>query len=63
MKFTIALAIAALTTSTIAADCSTLRPIYSQCGGVQYTGCGTCANNAICTYVNAYYSQCYPKPN
>ncbi|KAK6527017.1 hypothetical protein TWF281_010213 [Arthrobotrys megalospora] len=57
MKFTIVFAAAALA-STAAA----LQPVYAQCGGAQYTGGKQCVSTAVCTYINAYYSQCYPKP-
>ncbi|KAK6349101.1 hypothetical protein TWF730_009860 [Orbilia blumenaviensis] len=57
MQFSVVFAVAALA-STVAA----LRPVYSQCGGLYYTGETQCVNTAQCTYVNAYYSQCYPKP-
>ncbi|KAK6508412.1 hypothetical protein TWF506_010505 [Arthrobotrys conoides] len=60
MKFTIALAIAALA-STAAATCSP-KPVYAQCGGAVYTGCKQCVSTATCTFINDYYSQCYPKP-
>ncbi|KAK6333249.1 hypothetical protein TWF718_011070 [Orbilia javanica] len=63
MKFSLSIAVAALA-SVVAAtgSCTSLRPVYSQCGGVQYTGCTQCVTTATCTFINDYYSQCYPKP-
>ncbi|RVD86372.1 uncharacterized protein DFL_004651 [Arthrobotrys flagrans] len=69
MKFTIAFVAAALASVVAAtgnvADCqgtANLRPVYAQCDGLQYGGCNKCVPTATCTYVNDYYSQCYPKP-
>lgn len=31
---------------------------YSQCGGIGWTGSGTCAAGYTCTVLNAYYYQC-----
>ncbi|KAL2151624.1 hypothetical protein VTH82DRAFT_6722 [Thermothelomyces myriococcoides] len=33
-------------------------PQYGQCGGINYTGCTTCAAPFECTFSNEYYSQC-----
>jgi len=33
-------------------------PEYSQCGGIGWTGTGTCVSGTTCTVLNAYYSQC-----
>jgi len=33
--------------------------LYGQCGGIGYTGPTTCSSG-VCTYSNAYYSQCLP---
>ncbi|TGO58471.1 hypothetical protein BELL_1289g00010 [Botrytis elliptica] len=33
---------------------------YAQCGGTGWTGSTTCASGYVCTYGNAYYSQCLP---
>ncbi|KZV70711.1 glycoside hydrolase family 27 protein [Peniophora sp. CONT] len=33
---------------------------YSQCGGTGWTGATTCVSGYVCTYSNAYYSQCIP---
>lgn len=35
--------------------------LYSQCGGQSWTG-STCCINSLCTFVNAYYSQCLVSP-
>ncbi|KDQ55160.1 glycoside hydrolase family 5 protein [Jaapia argillacea MUCL 33604] len=34
--------------------------LYGQCGGTGWTGATTCVAGAVCTYSNAYYSQCLP---
>jgi hypothetical protein len=34
--------------------------LYGQCGGATWTGPTTCQAPAVCTYNNAYYSQCLP---
>ncbi|KDQ55158.1 glycoside hydrolase family 5 protein [Jaapia argillacea MUCL 33604] len=34
--------------------------LYGQCGGLNWTGATTCVAGAVCTYSNAYYSQCLP---
>jgi len=31
---------------------------WSQCGGIGWTGSGTCVTGTTCTYSTAYYSQC-----
>ncbi|KAJ7485859.1 cellulase [Mycena latifolia] len=31
---------------------------YSQCGGINWTGSGTCVSGTTCTVLNPYYSQC-----
>lgn len=33
---------------------------YAQCGGTGWTGSTACASGYVCTYANAYYSQCLP---
>ncbi|TAQ86943.1 hypothetical protein B7494_g4741 [Chlorociboria aeruginascens] len=37
--------------------------LYGQCGGQGWTGAITCVSGAVCTYSNAYYSQCLPGTN
>ncbi|KAG6810790.1 hypothetical protein H0H92_010328 [Tricholoma furcatifolium] len=34
--------------------------VYGQCGGINWTGATTCVSGSVCTYQNAYYSQCLP---
>ncbi|KAF9226354.1 glycoside hydrolase family 5 protein, cellulose binding module 1 [Gyrodon lividus] len=34
--------------------------LYAQCGGKGWIGATTCVSGAVCTYGNAYYSQCLP---
>lgn len=34
--------------------------LYSQCGGIGWTGATTCVSGAVCTVSNDYYSQCLP---
>jgi endoglucanase len=36
------------------------QPLYAQCGGQGWTGTTTCVSGAVCTFQNAYYSQCLP---
>ena len=33
---------------------------WGQCGGITWTGSGTCVAGTTCTYSNPYYSQCLP---
>ncbi|TGO60409.1 hypothetical protein BOTNAR_0146g00220 [Botryotinia narcissicola] len=33
---------------------------YAQCGGTGWTGSTSCVSGYVCTYTNAYYSQCLP---
>ncbi|KAF8184550.1 CEL4a mannanase [Mycena galopus ATCC 62051] len=35
-------------------------PIFGQCGGENWTGPVTCATGSVCTFQNAFYSQCLP---
>lgn len=35
-------------------------PEWGQCGGIGWTGPTTCVAGTVCTYSNAYYSQCLP---
>lgn len=57
------------TTTTTTATTTTEQPTttpptgcqatkYSQCGGIGWTGCTTCASGSTCTRVNDYFSQC-----
>ena len=39
---------------------SACRVVYSQCGGIGWTGPTTCCLGSICTFNNQYYSQCLP---
>ncbi|EPS35741.1 hypothetical protein H072_10807 [Dactylellina haptotyla CBS 200.50] len=50
--------------ATLVAVVSATNPanVYGQCGGLNWTGAKSCVSTATCTYINAYYSQCYPKP-
>ncbi|KAL2194510.1 carbohydrate-binding module family 1 protein [Corynascus similis CBS 632.67] len=43
-------------TSTTSSGCTV--PQWAQCGGINYTGCTTCAAGFKCTVSNEYYSQC-----
>ncbi|KAH0590484.1 hypothetical protein H2248_000632 [Termitomyces sp. 'cryptogamus'] len=36
------------------------QPLYTQCGGINWTGATTCVSGAVCTVLNPYYSQCIP---
>lgn len=44
-------------TSTTLTSGGTL-PKWSQCGGIGWSGSGTCVAGSTCTYSSAYYSQC-----
>lgn len=48
------------TTTTSSAATGTGTPVaeYGQCGGANWTGSTTCVSPYVCTYENAYYSQC-----
>ncbi|KAF8181809.1 hypothetical protein BJ912DRAFT_605219 [Pholiota molesta] len=39
---------------------SAQSPIWGQCGGTGWTGATTCVSGSVCTFSNAYYSQCLP---
>ncbi|PSR72511.1 hypothetical protein PHLCEN_2v11611 [Hermanssonia centrifuga] len=34
--------------------------VWGQCGGTGYSGSTVCDAGSVCTYSNAYYSQCLP---
>ena len=34
--------------------------VYSQCGGIGWTGPTTCCSGSNCIFSNSYYSQCLP---
>ncbi|TGO17212.1 hypothetical protein BTUL_0019g00010 [Botrytis tulipae] len=34
---------------------------YAQCGGTSWSGSTSCVSDYVCTYANAYYSQCLPE--
>ncbi|KAF8666681.1 Alpha galactosidase A [Rhizoctonia solani] len=36
------------------------QPLYTQCGGIGWTGGTTCISGAVCIKYNDYYSQCVP---
>ncbi|KAG8991028.1 hypothetical protein FRB94_012886 [Tulasnella sp. JGI-2019a] len=48
----------ATTTSTSSASTTSLAAGYAQCGGSSWTGPTTCVSGFVCTYQNAFYSQC-----
>ncbi|KAG8981654.1 Endoglucanase EG-II [Tulasnella sp. JGI-2019a] len=56
MKYIITSAAALVWTATTVVAQSAL---YGQCGGIGWTGSTTCSSG-VCTYSNAYYSQCLP---
>ncbi|KAH7384716.1 endo-1,4-beta-xylanase [Cadophora sp. MPI-SDFR-AT-0126] len=49
-----------ITSTSPAATGGASSPIYGQCGGQSWNGPFTCAVGSICTYNNAWYSQCIP---
>lgn len=54
---------AALSITALAApveERQTCASVYGQCGGTSWTGATCCASGSVCTYGNAYYSQCLP---
>ncbi|KAK6354617.1 hypothetical protein TWF696_003758 [Orbilia brochopaga] len=46
------------TTTTAGGSGGCTVALYGQCGGINYTGCTTCASGSTCKYSNDYYSQC-----
>jgi xyloglucan-specific endo-beta-1,4-glucanase len=46
------------TPTTTATGGSGTIPIYSQCGGIGWSGSGSCVAGLTCTELNSYYSQC-----
>ncbi|KAI5481074.1 Carbohydrate-Binding Module Family 1 protein, cellulose binding protein [Pseudohyphozyma bogoriensis] len=54
------------TSSSAAASASCANAVYGtgfaygQCGGIGYSGATCCPSGYVCTYSNAYYSQCIP---
>jgi xyloglucan-specific endo-beta-1,4-glucanase len=46
------------TPTTTATGGSGTIPIYYQCGGINWTGSGSCAAGLTCTVLNPYYYQC-----
>jgi xyloglucan-specific endo-beta-1,4-glucanase len=63
-KATSTTAVKTTSTSTVAATTTTAASSggsiakYFQCGGIGWTGSGTCVSGTTCTAQNAYYSQC-----
>ena len=49
---------ATVTTSSSASTGTGVAAEYGQCGGEGWTGPTVCASPYVCTYSNAYYSQC-----
>ncbi|KAH6843259.1 carbohydrate-binding module family 1 protein [Chaetomium sp. MPI-CAGE-AT-0009] len=47
---------AAPATSTTSSGCTAAQ--WAQCGGINFTGCTTCAAPYTCKFSNEYYSQC-----
>jgi len=45
------------TTGSVA-QADSCSALYGQCGGTGWTGATCCAAGSVCTYSNAYYSQC-----
>ncbi|KAG9023911.1 hypothetical protein FRB95_012317, partial [Tulasnella sp. JGI-2019a] len=46
------------TTTTSVAPSTSTAAHYGQCGGIGWTGATVCASPFVCTYSNAYFSQC-----
>ncbi|KAL2168391.1 hypothetical protein VTG60DRAFT_7304 [Thermothelomyces hinnuleus] len=46
-------------TSTTAGSGGCIAAQWAQCGGINFTGCTTCASPYKCNFINDYYSQCY----
>ena len=44
----------------ISSSSGTELPLYSQCGGLQWTASKNCGSKAKCVMQNVYYSQCVP---
>ncbi|KAL7276594.1 hypothetical protein RUND412_000397 [Rhizina undulata] len=42
------------------ANAQTTQSLYSQCGGINWTGSTTCVSGSVCTVINSYYYQCIP---
>lgn len=47
---------AAATSSAGSGACAAVK--YSQCGGIGFSGCTSCASGSTCSVTNDYYSQC-----
>ncbi|KAH8103480.1 hypothetical protein BXZ70DRAFT_889104 [Cristinia sonorae] len=52
-----------LLTATFVAVVSAQQSVWSQCGGIGWTGATLCASGTTCTILNDYYSQCIPSTN
>ncbi|KAG9034570.1 hypothetical protein FRB95_013023 [Tulasnella sp. JGI-2019a] len=52
--------VAALVALSLAISASAQSAEWGQCGGIGWTGPTTCVSGTVCTYSNAYYSQCLP---
>ncbi|KAF8186343.1 hypothetical protein BJ912DRAFT_971451 [Pholiota molesta] len=50
--------IAVALTLALIGQASAQSPAWGQCGGQGWTGATTCVSGWVCTYSNAYYSQC-----
>ncbi|KAG8627485.1 hypothetical protein KVT40_004968 [Elsinoe batatas] len=50
----------ALASAALFAAGATAIPVYGQCGGIGWTGTGTCDSGTVCNKINDYYSQCLP---
>ncbi|POY75491.1 putative Cellulose 1,4-beta-cellobiosidase (non-reducing end) [Rhodotorula taiwanensis] len=46
--------------ATPSAGCSGIQTGYGQCGGTGWSGPTCCPASFVCTYSNAFYSQCLP---
>ncbi|KAF3916957.1 Endoglucanase-5 [Arthrobotrys entomopaga] len=46
--------------AALAGTVSAQQSVYSQCGGVNWTGGTTCVSGSTCVFVNDYYWQCLP---
>lgn len=48
------------TASAASSTCTSLTPLYGQCGGYpgQFFGCTTCVAPYVCHFYSVYYSQC-----
>ncbi|KDR79273.1 hypothetical protein GALMADRAFT_223501 [Galerina marginata CBS 339.88] len=60
MRIRLSIIFSAAFISIAASEVNGQAAVWSQCGGVGFSGPAVCVTGWTCVYLNQYYSQCIP---